>query len=386
MRNQAEKLPTGIDMGSNYRLCSLDKAETLMGDTVQLVRLKDPMASPNSSFEETGGYNGDWSTHSKSWDRVSVNERDRLLGQLDIGEFWLSFVEFTQTFYHLECVHLDSDTARDEPSLSDKSRKWLMRMYQGFWRRGVSAGGCRNNSDSFHINPQLQLFLTEKEDVIISLNQHSVMEPKVIGFTLYNLNNVQSKITECLPKTFFKKHKSLLNSQYTNSRQISQRCELEPGRYLIMATTFEPTEGNYINISALNHRWFVEEYLTIFFLLESAFSIRLLGSSIRLALLETQTMLLLDPFPLFNASHKSQEISTPAGTAQYEPVFIQLADDHKTINCFDLQELLEACLPNDYIKSCANLQVCRQVVSLMDVSLNCNLKKWKIFIFFYFVF
>lgn len=79
-------------------------------------------------------------------------------------------------------------------------------------------------------------------------------------------------------------------------------------------------------------------------------------------------MLLLDPFPLFNASHKTQEISTPAGTAQYEPVFIQLADDHKTINCFDLQELLEACLPNDYIKSCANLQVCRQVVSLMDVS------------------
>lgn len=85
-------------------------------------------------------------------------------------------------------------------------------------------------------------------------------------------------------------------------------------------------------------------------------------------------MLLLDPFPIFNASHKTQEISTPAGTAQYEPVFIQLADDHKTINCFDLQELLEACLPNDYIKSCANLQVCRQVVSLMDVSFN-ELKK-----------
>jgi calpain-9 len=33
------------------------------------------------------------------------------------------------------------------------------------------------------------LFLTEKEDVIVSLNQHSVMEPKVIGFTLYNLNS-----------------------------------------------------------------------------------------------------------------------------------------------------------------------------------------------------
>uniref|UniRef100_A0A336LVQ1 CSON006144 protein n=1 Tax=Culicoides sonorensis TaxID=179676 RepID=A0A336LVQ1_CULSO len=342
LRHQVEKLPNGINVGTNYRLCSLDKAETLMGDTVQLVRLRDPFAMSN--FGATNGFSGDWSNFSPSWDRVSVQERDRLLGQLDVGEFWISFVELTQTFTNLECVHLDSDTARDEPSLSDKNRKWLMRLYQGAWKRGVTGGGCRNNPDSFHINPQLQLFLTEKEDVIISLNQHSVMEPKVIGFTLYNLNNVQNKVTECLPKSFFKKHKSLVNSQYTNSRQISHRCTLDAGRYLIMATTFEPAE-------------------------ESAFSVRVLGTTIRLALLETQTMLLLDPFPSLNVSQKLTPDSpnnNQTGTAQYEPVFMQLADDHKTINCFDLQELLEACLPNDYIRSCASLDVCRQVVCLMD--------------------
>lgn len=187
VRNNQDALLNGINLCNNYRLCSLDKAETLMGDTVQLVRLRDPFAL--ATFGTTSGYNGDWSSFSTSWDRVSVHERDRLLGQLDVGEFWISFVDLTQTFTHLECVHLDSDTARDEPSLSDKNRKWLMRLYQGAWKRGVTAGGCRNNPDSFHINPQLQLFLTEKEDVIISLNQHSVMEPKVIGFTLYNLNN-----------------------------------------------------------------------------------------------------------------------------------------------------------------------------------------------------
>lgn len=192
LRHQVEKLPNGINVGTNYRLCSLDKAETLMGDTVQLVRLRDPFALVN--FGATNGFSGDWSNFSSSWDRVSVQERDRLLGQLDVGEFWISFMELTQTFTHLECVHLDSDTARDEPSLSDKNRKWLMRLYQGAWKRGVTGGGCRNNPDSFHINPQLQLFLTEKEDVIISLNQHSVMEPKVIGFTLYNLNNGRARL------------------------------------------------------------------------------------------------------------------------------------------------------------------------------------------------
>lgn len=183
----ADKLSNGINVNTNYRLCSLDKAETLMGDSVQLVRLRDPMAM--ATFGTTSGYNGDWSSLSGTWERVSIQERDRLLGQLDIGEFWISFLDLTQIFSHLECVHLDSDTARDEPSLADKTRKWMMRMFQGAWRKGVTAGGCRNNPDSFHINPQLQLFLTEKEDVIISLNQHSVMEPKVIGFTLYNLSN-----------------------------------------------------------------------------------------------------------------------------------------------------------------------------------------------------
>lgn len=36
-----------------------------------------------------------------------------------------------------------------------------------------------NFLDTFHINPQLHLILSEMEEVIVSLNQHSIMEPKV---------------------------------------------------------------------------------------------------------------------------------------------------------------------------------------------------------------
>lgn len=79
-----------------------------------------------------------------------------------------------------------------------------------------------------------------------------------------------------------------------------------------MATTFEPAE-------------------------EASFSVRVLGSTIRLALLETQTMLLLDPFPLLNSNTKITIDSTnnnnnngiSCSTAQYEPVFMQLADDQR---------------------------------------------------------
>ena len=42
-------------------------------------------------------------------------------------------------------------------------------------------------------------------------------------------------------------------------------------------------------------------------------------------------------------------------------LLVQLSDDRRTVNAFELQELLETCLPNDYIKSCASIEVCRQV-------------------------
>ena len=59
------------------------------------------------------------------------------------GEFWMPFRSWVNTFTHLEVVHLDGDTSRDEPSLQDKI-PWVVRLYQGQWRKGVTAGGCRN--------------------------------------------------------------------------------------------------------------------------------------------------------------------------------------------------------------------------------------------------
>ena len=52
---------------------------------------------------------------------------------------------------------------------------------------------------------------------------------------------------------------------------------------------------------------------------------------------------------------KSAIIKAPAslndtkGFEQYEALFMQLSDDRKTVNAFELQELLETCLPNGEI-------------------------------------
>lgn len=55
--------------------------------------------------------------------------------------------------------------------------------------------------------------------------------------------------------------------------------------------------------------------------------------------------------PVINSSNSHSSSSSPDGknVAQYEAVFLQLADEHRTVNAFELHELLEACLPNGNI-------------------------------------
>ncbi|XP_031347677.1 calpain-C isoform X2 [Photinus pyralis] len=347
-RSQMEKTSNGVQIGTNYRLYAVDQVEKFSGEVVQLVKLKNPLS-------QLTDYMGFWWSDSQEWSEILPPEQERLRQQTLDGEFWMPYSDFIKTFTHLEVVHLDSDTSRDEPSLHSKCM-WQMRLYQGSWLKGVTAGGCRNNPETFHINPQLHLTLSEMEEVIVSLNQHSIMEPKVIGFTAYTLPN---DTTEILGRAFFKKNKSLVNSQYTNSRQVSHRCQLEQGSYLILPTTFEPSQ-------------------------ESGFTLRIYSSKpLKLKLLDV-TPSLIKP-----AIVKAPALLDVKSFSQYESVFLQLADEHRTVNAFELQELLDACLPNDYIKSCASTEVCRQVVLTFDLSgtgrlkfadfkdLMCSLKHWQ---------
>lgn len=58
------------------------------------------------------------------------------------------------------------------------------------------------------------------------------------------------------------------------------------------------------------------------------YTIRILGNSLKLAQLETQTMMLLDPFPPIS-SIKNESDAVKEKRCQYEPVFMQLADENK---------------------------------------------------------
>lgn len=58
--------------------------------------------------------------------------------------------------------------------------------------------------------------------------------------------SVKNKLSESMTREFFKTQVSFINSDYGNSRHVSYRCNLEPGKYLLMATTYEPGEESGI--------------------------------------------------------------------------------------------------------------------------------------------
>ncbi|XP_022241080.1 calpain-C-like [Limulus polyphemus] len=327
---------------------AVEKVELVNGDQIQLVRLRNPLGTSSD-------YVGSWSENSSEWNEVSSEEKQIIMYRsFGDGEFWMNYQDFVKTFSTLEVVYLDTETSKDEPTFRTKT-PWHMKLCHGHWLRGVSAGGCRNNADTFHANPQYQLILSDTQEVLISLNQHSVLEPKVIGFSLYQMSKSSC---EMLGRSFFKKIKSLVNSQYSNSRQISMKCHLEQGGYVLIPTTFEPGQ-------------------------ETSFTLRVYSTKLI-------KLKLLDCIP---AAVKPAIMKAPPSfdskVSSYETIFLQLADEHKSVNVFELQELLEACLPNDYVKSCANLEVCRQMVLTLDKvgsgrlkftdykNLMCSLKYWQ---------
>ncbi|XP_015783645.1 calpain-C [Tetranychus urticae] len=321
-----ERLANGIYLATNYRVIEVQRLDHKESCPI-LIKLRNPLGTSSD-------YIGSWGKDSIEWSRLTNDERKTL--SCDEGEFWMSYYDFMKIFTSLEVIHLDAETSKDEPTLRGKC-PWCIKFWRGIWRKGVTAGGCRNHVQTFHTNPQLMITLNNPDTLVICLNQHSVLEPKVIGFSLYSCSNIGYTGETRLDKSFFKRNRSLHNSLYTNTKQISLRCQLEEGKFVLIPTSFEPGQ-------------------------EGQFSIRVYSiHSIKLSFLDSSPSLIKSPIikapPSFDLKF-----------SQYETMFLQLADEHKTVNAFELQELLESCLPNDYVKSCATLEVCRQIIATLDTS------------------
>uniref|UniRef100_A0A7N6AIZ1 Calpain catalytic domain-containing protein n=1 Tax=Anabas testudineus TaxID=64144 RepID=A0A7N6AIZ1_ANATE len=224
--------------GHAYSVTGLKEVD-YRGNMVRLIRIRNPWGQ----VEWTGA----WSDNSPEWDEIDPSEREDLHLKMEDGEFWMSFSDFLRQFSRLEICNLTPD-ALSEDALSH----WNTMKFYGTWRRGSTAGGCRNHPNTFWINPQYKITLLEEDDdpdddevacsFLVALMQkdrrryrRQGQDMHTIGFALYE--NVHLK------KNFFLSHSSCARSEtFINLREVSTRLRLPPGEYLIVPSTFEPSK------------------------------------------------------------------------------------------------------------------------------------------------
>ncbi|CAJ1067747.1 calpain-1 catalytic subunit-like [Xyrichtys novacula] len=261
--------------GHAYSVTGLKEVD-YRGNLERLIRIRNPWGQ----VEWTGA----WSDNSSEWDEIDPSERDDL-NQMEDGEFWMSFREFLRQFSRLEICNLTPDALSE-----DGMSHWNTIKFYGSWRRGSTAGGCRNHPNTFWINPQYKITLLEEDDdpeddevacsFLVALMQkdrrrfrRQGQDMHTIGFALYEIPEEVSRVTKfctilvskpaidhfniccfffsqfrgCqnvhLKKNFFLSHSSCARSEtFINLREVSTRLRLPPGEYLIVPSTFEPSK------------------------------------------------------------------------------------------------------------------------------------------------
>uniref|UniRef100_A0A8C1RIJ5 Calpain 1, (mu/I) large subunit b n=1 Tax=Cyprinus carpio TaxID=7962 RepID=A0A8C1RIJ5_CYPCA len=209
------------------------------GRKEKLVRMRNPWGQ----VEWTGA----WSDSSSEWNSISASERPN--ASAEDGEFWMSFSDFLSHYSRIEICTLTPDAIT-----SDSIKYWAVSNHDGTWRRGSTAGGCRNNPYTFWMNPQYVIKLNEEDDdpgdnevgcsFVVGLIQKNRRRLRkdgedmhTIGFAIYEFHGQRNVH---LDKNFFLTHAQKARSEtFINLREVCTRFKLPPGEYLVVPSTFE---------------------------------------------------------------------------------------------------------------------------------------------------
>ncbi|XP_049427842.1 calpain-1 catalytic subunit-like isoform X1 [Epinephelus fuscoguttatus] len=307
----------------------------------RLIRIRNPWGQ----VEWTGA----WSDNSSEWSAIDSAEKDELLCKMEDGEFWMSFQEFLRQFSRLEICNLTPDALSQ-----DTVSFWTTTMFEGGWRRGSTAGGCRNHPNTFWINPQYKISLLEEDDdpeddevacsFLVALMQkdrrrhrRQGQDMHTIGFAIYEIpDEFRGCPSVHMKKDFFLRHSSCARSEtFINLREVSTRLRLPPGEYLIVPSTFEPSK-------------------------EADFVLRVFTEKQS----ETQEM---DDDVVANFEEE-EEISESDVDESFRSMFTQLSGDDMEISVRELRTLLNRVVSKhrDLQTDGFSMESCRSMVSLMD--------------------
>ncbi|KAI7791456.1 m-calpain [Triplophysa rosa] len=312
------------------------------GQKEKLIRMRNPWGQ----VEWTGA----WSDNSSEWNSVDPSERPN--NRAEDGEFWMSFSEFLRNYSRIEICTLTPDTIT-----SDSVKHWAVNNYDGTWRKGSTAGGCRNNAYTFWMNPQYVIKLNEEDDdpddnevgcsFVIGLIQKNRRRLRkagedmhTVGFAIYEfLRQFHGQRDVHLDKNFFLTHAQKARSEtFINLREVCTRFKLPPGEYLIVPSTYEP------------HK-------------DGDFCLRVFSEK------QTETLPCDDPV---EADLPDETVSDAEVDSGFRGLFTKLAGADMEISATELQTILNKIIAkrNDIKTDGFSMETCRTMVNLMDGSSN----------------
>uniref|UniRef100_A0A672LCR4 Calpain-2 catalytic subunit n=1 Tax=Sinocyclocheilus grahami TaxID=75366 RepID=A0A672LCR4_SINGR len=228
--------------GHAYSVTGAEEVED-RGNLTKLIRIRNPWGQ----VEWTGA----WSDGSSEWRQISDSDREKISCKADDGEFWMSFSDFLRHYSRVEICNLTPDALSD-----DSINKWALSKFDGNWRKGSTAGGCRNYPNSFYMNPQFLIKMEEQDDdptdnevgcsFVVGLIQKNRRKMRKVG---EDMHTIGFAIYDCfhqnvhLDRNFFQRNASAARSEsFINLREVCSRFCLPPGEYLIVPSTFEPNK------------------------------------------------------------------------------------------------------------------------------------------------
>ncbi|XP_029417502.1 calpain-10 isoform X3 [Nannospalax galili] len=189
----------------------------------------------------------------KGWSQVEPAEESELLSQLQEGEFWMEEEEFLREFDEVT-IGYPVTKAGHLQSLYTEKVLCHAQALPGAWVPGQSAGGCRNNS-CFPCNPKFWLRLLEPSEVCVAVLQRprrcSVGQLRALVSASPAPVNLLSKDYQAVGLHIWKVEKRRVSlprvlsappvagtTCHAYDREVHLRCELSPGYYLAVPSTF----------------------------------------------------------------------------------------------------------------------------------------------------
>uniref|UniRef100_UPI00398F662A calpain-14-like n=1 Tax=Pristiophorus japonicus TaxID=55135 RepID=UPI00398F662A len=237
-------LANGLVMTHAYSVTGIEEV-LYKNRTEELVRVRNPWGNQTE-------WNGRWSDRSVQWSRIDPEVKERLLLSRNDGEFWMAMQDFTAQFSELTICSLTPDFLKGE-----NQQKWALSLHRGSWRIGSNAGGCMENNERFCINPQYSVTLSEgemsKRTKTCSFTVSLLQKPRdhrrnksprfYIACHVFKVPPTLQVQNGKLPEAFFKSQQPVKqNTKYTNTREVCETYQLEPGTYVLVPCTYNPNE------------------------------------------------------------------------------------------------------------------------------------------------